>query len=32
MHHARLFNMSAKDVARPGLPERFFAFGEEKTR
>jgi plastocyanin len=31
MHHAVYLNMSRQDLARPELPERFFAFAEEKT-
>ena len=31
LHHAVWLNMSAKDATSPGLPERFFAAGEEKT-
>src|SRR3954470_7368514 len=31
MHHAVYLNLSRKDLARPELPERFFAFAEEKT-
>jgi plastocyanin len=32
LHHGVWLNMSAHDATRPGLPERFFAVGEEKTR
>jgi plastocyanin len=32
LHHGVWLNMSAKDPTSPGLPERFFAAGEEKTR
>ena len=31
MHHAVAVNLSRRDATRPNLPERFFAFGEEKT-
>ncbi len=31
MHHAVFLNMSRQDVTDPGLPERMFAFAEEKT-
>ena len=31
LHHAVWLNMSRKDATAPGLPERFFAAGEEKT-
>lgn len=31
MHHAVFLNMSREDLARPELPERYFAFAEEKT-
>ena len=31
LHHGVWLNMSRKDMTRPGLPERFFAAGEEKT-
>jgi plastocyanin len=31
LHHGVWLNASAKDVTRPGLPERLFAAGEEKT-
>jgi hypothetical protein len=31
LHHGVWLNLHAKDVTRPGLPERFFASGEEKT-
>lgn len=30
-HHAVWLNLSARDTTRPGLPQRFFAAGEEKT-
>src|SRR4051794_26408776 len=32
LHHGVWLNTSAPDVTSPGLPERFFAAGEEKTR
>src|SRR5215217_3060770 len=32
LHHGVWLNLSRHDVTRPGLPERFFAAGEEKTR
>jgi plastocyanin len=32
LHHGVWLNMAAKDPTSPGLPERFFAAGEEKTR
>jgi plastocyanin len=32
LHHGVWLNLSAKDPTSPGLPERFFAVGEEKTR
>jgi plastocyanin len=32
LHHGVWLNLSAKDPTAPGLPERFFAAGEEKTR
>jgi plastocyanin len=32
MHHAVVVNLSRRDATRPELPERFFAFAEEKTR
>src|SRR3954447_20542199 len=32
MHHAVFLNLSRQDVTRPELPERMFAFAEEKTR
>src|SRR5689334_6978859 len=32
LHHGVWLNLSAKDATSPGLPERFFAVGEEKTR
>jgi plastocyanin len=32
LHHGVWLNMSHQDTTRPGLPERFFAAGEEKTR
>jgi hypothetical protein len=32
LHHGVWLNLSRQDVTRPGLPERFFAAGEEKTR
>src|SRR3954453_19987741 len=31
MHHAVFLNLSRRDVTRPELPERMFAFAEEKT-
>jgi plastocyanin len=31
MHHAVFLNLSRKDVTRPELPQRMFAFAEEKT-
>jgi plastocyanin len=31
LHHAVWLNLSAQDSTTPGLPERFFAVGEEKT-
>lgn len=31
LHHAVFVNLSADDLTSPGLPERFFASGEEKT-
>ncbi len=31
LHHGVWLNLSRQDVTRPGLPERFFAAGEEKT-
>ena len=31
LHHAVWLNLSAEDLTSPGLPERFFASGEEKT-
>jgi len=31
LHHGVWVNMSGKDATWPGLPERFFAAGEEKT-
>src|SRR5256714_6612694 len=31
MHHAVFLNLSRHDVTRPELPERMFAFAEEKT-
>ncbi|MGO9876636.1 MAG: hypothetical protein ACLPVY_22915 [Acidimicrobiia bacterium] len=31
LHHAVWLNMSAPDATAPGLPQRFFAVGEEKT-
>jgi plastocyanin len=31
LHHGVWLNRSAQDATRPGLPERFFAAGEEKT-
>ena len=32
LHHVVFLNTSRSDTTRPGLPERFFAVGEEKTR
>ena len=32
LHHGVWLNMSRRDTTRPGLPERFFAAGEEKTQ
>jgi len=32
LHHGVWLNMSRQDSTRPGIPERFFAAGEEKTR
>jgi plastocyanin len=32
LHHAVWLNLSRSDATKPGLPERFFASGEEKTR
>src|SRR3954469_14753858 len=32
MHHAVFLNLSRQDVTRPELPERMFAFAEEKTQ
>jgi plastocyanin len=32
LHHGVWLNLAAKDATSPGLPERFFAAGEEKTR
>jgi hypothetical protein len=32
LHHGVWLNLARQDVTRPGLPERFFAAGEEKTR
>ena len=32
LHHGVWLNMSRQDATRPGVPERFFAAGEEKTR
>jgi plastocyanin len=32
LHHGVWLNLSAKDATSPGLPERFYAAGEEKTR
>src|SRR3954454_17057815 len=32
MHHAVFLNLSRRDVTHPELPERMFAFAEEKTR
>jgi plastocyanin len=32
LHHGVWLNLSGKDATSPGLPERFFAAGEEKTR
>jgi hypothetical protein len=31
LHHGVWLNMSGQDATSPGLPERFFAAGEEKT-
>ena len=31
MHHAVFLNLSARDLAAPGLPQRLGGFGEEKT-
>jgi plastocyanin len=31
LHHGVWLNLSNKDATKPGLPERFFAAGEEKT-
>jgi plastocyanin len=31
MHHAVFLNLSRRDVPSPGLPQRFYAFAEEKT-
>jgi len=31
LHHAVWLNLTASDTTTPGLPERFFAVGEEKT-
>jgi len=31
LHHAVWLNLSAPDATAPGLPQRFFAVGEEKT-
>jgi plastocyanin len=31
LHHAVWLNLSASDTTSPGLPQRFFAVGEEKT-
>ena len=31
LHHAVWLNLSAPDMSSPGLPERFFATGEEKS-
>ena len=31
LHHGVWLNLSRSDVTWPGLPERFFAAGEEKT-
>ncbi|MGO9877463.1 MAG: hypothetical protein ACLPVY_27115 [Acidimicrobiia bacterium] len=31
LHHAVWLNLSASDATTPGLPQRFFAVGEEKT-
>ena len=31
LHHGVWLNLSARDATSPGLPERFFAAGEEKT-
>jgi plastocyanin len=32
LHHGVWLNLAGKDSTSPGLPERFFAAGEEKTR
>jgi len=32
LHHGVWVNLAASDLTDPGLPERFFAAGEEKTR
>jgi plastocyanin len=32
LHHGVWLNLAAHDATSPGLPERFFAAGEEKTR
>src|SRR5215203_6309183 len=32
LHHGVWLNLSRRDATAPGLPERFFAAGEEKTR
>jgi len=32
MHHAVFLNLSRQDATRPELPERMFAFAEEKTQ
>jgi hypothetical protein len=31
LHHGVWLNLSRRDITSPGLPERFFAAGEEKT-
>ena len=31
LHHGVWLNLSRNDLTDPGLPERFFASGEEKT-
>ena len=31
LHHGVFINMGSQDTSSPGLPERFFATGEEKT-
>ncbi len=31
LHHGVWLNLSRQDISMPGLPERFFAAGEEKT-